>query len=226
MSETPAVIDDLNVYAQSYKGTWSERGVIAHAYLEPIKDDSRRGFLLDVFSSRAAGPGKLGSRQAVIGKELEEQLRELLLAKMQAAGWSSNSTVEGKAVWKHQGAWSPPPMKTEIGAEQQHTTRRTATYPATQRVYAWNMQDAPPPQEKQIVRTTRLVQFTCQWCGQEVTEQRYPSHTPLYCSNPECKREANRVKIRERVAKHRKLHPDARKQQKEETPSEKSLPEH
>lgn len=58
--------------------------------------------------------------------------------------------------------------------------------------------------QKMAVRSTRPITFTCQQCGEEVTEERYPSHTPLYCSKPGCRAEATRIKTRQRVAAWRK----------------------
>lgn len=50
---------------------------------------------------------------------------------------------------------------------------------------------------------TRPVTFTCIVCSKTVTQQRYPSHTPLYCSEG-CREARQRERTRERVAKHRK----------------------
>ena len=71
--------------------------------------------------------------------------------------------------------------------------------------------DTDSHQDRARKYETRPVTFTCQWCKEEVTELRYPSHTPLYCSKPACKKEATRVKTRERVAAWRKTHPNARR---------------
>ena len=49
---------------------------------------------------------------------------------------------------------------------------------------------------------TKLVTFTCIVCGDTVTQQRYPGHTPLYCSEG-CREVRVAEKTRERVAKHR-----------------------
>jgi hypothetical protein len=49
---------------------------------------------------------------------------------------------------------------------------------------------------------TRPVTFTCIVCQETVTQQRYPGHTPLYCSEG-CREERMAAKTRERVAKHR-----------------------
>lgn len=49
---------------------------------------------------------------------------------------------------------------------------------------------------------TRPVTFTCQWCGQTVTQQRYPGPLPRYC-DAFCQRWAQRDKTRDRVRRHR-----------------------
>jgi len=49
---------------------------------------------------------------------------------------------------------------------------------------------------------TREVTFTCIVCGDTVTQQRYPGHMPLYCSEG-CREARVAEKTRERVAKHR-----------------------
>jgi len=61
--------------------------------------------------------------------------------------------------------------------------------------------------------------FTCSICGKTVTQQRFPSHVPKYCSAA-CKesqpnQEAMREQTRLRVAAWRKAHPDARRKPKE-----------
>lgn len=49
---------------------------------------------------------------------------------------------------------------------------------------------------------TRPITFTCIVCEQTVTQQRYPGHTPLYCSDA-CQEERVVARTRERVARHR-----------------------
>lgn len=49
---------------------------------------------------------------------------------------------------------------------------------------------------------TRAVTFTCQGCGQLVTQQRYPGPTPHYC-NDWCRYRAQREQTRERVRRLR-----------------------
>jgi hypothetical protein len=92
---------DLRVYGRSYHSTWTEHGVIAHAYLEPLQDnDSSRGYQLDFLTSREAGPGKLGSRQERSGSELIGQIRQRMIAEMQATGWRVVGSYQGKEVCK------------------------------------------------------------------------------------------------------------------------------
>lgn len=51
-------------------------------------------------------------------------------------------------------------------------------------------------------RTTRAITFRCAWCTTEVTQERYPSPKPRYCSDT-CEKEAGREKTRKRVQKFR-----------------------
>ncbi|HKO23200.1 MAG TPA: hypothetical protein VJY65_00510 [Chloroflexota bacterium] len=62
------------------------------------------------------------------------------------------------------------------------------------------------PYDKPVYRRTiqtRAVTFTCQQCGQTVTQQRYPGPTPRYCT-AWCQRLATRASTRERVRRLRK----------------------
>ncbi len=49
---------------------------------------------------------------------------------------------------------------------------------------------------------TRPIRFTCAWCQDTVTQQRFPGPLPAYCSE-DCKREAQRAQTRERVRRYR-----------------------
>lgn len=49
---------------------------------------------------------------------------------------------------------------------------------------------------------THQVTFTCQWCGERVTQQRWPGRPPAYCTD-DCRRDAEREQTRERVRRHR-----------------------
>jgi hypothetical protein len=49
---------------------------------------------------------------------------------------------------------------------------------------------------------TRAVTFTCEGCGRQVTQQRYPGPTPRYCAEW-CRRAARRTRTRERVQRLR-----------------------
>ncbi len=193
-------IDDFHPrhdgFVQTYKGTWKEQGMIAAAWLDTVeRDHFPRGlFLRDAYElsstyERFQGGPASGARQEELGAELARALRGLMETGMKAAGWQVvGKTKEGRDIWQHRPpAPSVPLVKGERESGVQYRTRLVST---------------------------RAITFTCVQCGQEVTEQRFPSHTPLYCSNPACKQEANRVKTRERVAKYRQLHPDARKKKR------------
>lgn len=49
---------------------------------------------------------------------------------------------------------------------------------------------------------TRVVSFVCAGCGQPVTQQRYPSRGPKYCSEA-CQKVGQRLHTRQRVKKLR-----------------------
>lgn len=51
------------------------------------------------------------------------------------------------------------------------------------------------------MRPTRPITFTCEWCYREVTEERAPGPTPVYCLG--CKDEVRRAGVRQRVKEHR-----------------------
>jgi len=49
---------------------------------------------------------------------------------------------------------------------------------------------------------TRPIRFTCAWCQDTVTQQRFPGPLPAYCSKT-CKKEAQRAQTREGVRRYR-----------------------
>ena len=55
-------------------------------------------------------------------------------------------------------------------------------------------------------RKPRPVTFTCEWCGEEKTEDRPPGPVPRYCAG--CKAEAQRALYRGRVRRHRERQVD------------------
>lgn len=54
----------------------------------------------------------------------------------------------------------------------------------------------------QRTMTTRAITFTCQGCGQQVTQQRYPGPPPRYCTD-RCRLIARRTHTRARVQRLR-----------------------
>ena len=74
------------------------------------------------------------------------------------------------------------------------------------------MSDYPRSEHKQVLRggggrtiKQRPVTFQCQWCGQLVTELRYPSPTPVY--GLACKTEALRYAEAAKKARQRQTEP-------------------
>lgn len=208
-------IADLGVSGRSYQSTWTERGVIAHAYLEPLQDnDPSKGYQLDFLTSREAGPGPLGSRQERIGSELIGQLRQQMLAKMQAAGWRVVGSHQGKEVWKLFPASDPPaPQPAQAVPSKPKLTRRGSDLAGSA-----SRESAPTPEEQRQTKTyvvygskearergatpaytrrvsTRTVTFCCAICGTPTTQQCYPGQRPHYCSNEACKREGGRRRV-------------------------------
>ena len=57
------------------------------------------------------------------------------------------------------------------------------------------------PAYQRIIHT-RPITFTCIKCKQQVTQQRYPGRTPLYCGDI-CADEAEREKTAERTRRYR-----------------------
>ncbi len=49
---------------------------------------------------------------------------------------------------------------------------------------------------------TRPIRFTCAWCQDTVTQQRFPGPLPAYCSE-DCTKDAQRAQTRERVRRYR-----------------------
>jgi len=62
--------------------------------------------------------------------------------------------------------------------------------------------DLPIPGYTRTVKS-RTVSFTCHWCNDRVTQERFPGPPPAYCS-PSCKQEARREQTRERVRRYRR----------------------
>jgi hypothetical protein len=145
------------------------------------------------------GKGDLSLQQEALAATMVAQFRARLVQEMHAAGWRVVAkTKPGRDIWQFQEQGAP------ITPAQQATHQRKPISQASDQ----------GRQSRSRVVYTRPITFTCVWCKQQVTEERFPSHTPLYCGKPECKKEATRAKTRERVAEWRKTYPDARKKKR------------
>lgn len=122
----------------------------------------------------------------LLGQTLERWGRERKASGPEVAGEASQSKQEER---------EQPDQGDQREPEQQHshTIQIVGNAEAKRR--------GQPPAYSRTV-STRLVTFTCIVCEQTVTQQRYPGHTPLYCSDA-CKEERVAARTRERVARHR-----------------------
>ena len=137
------------------------------------------------YQSATDPEAELSELQEQRGRTLGNQLQARLEKQMRREGWSEALTFDGSQF-----------LQAKNGSK------------------LWEYH-GPPPQlrtgEQLVSRRMkkRAVTFTCTVCGETVTQQRYPSHLPKYCSDT-CKESDTREKTRERVAAWRKTHPDAR----------------
>ena len=222
-------LDDLHPihdgFTHAYKGTATAQGVIAHGYLDLVERGhwppgryQPHAYEPSFSYERLSKKGRMDpDRLRDIGHALIKHLRERMLAAMYAAGWLVvGHTNEGKEIWQHR-SFVPAISSDQIPGAEVDTRMETLEQATTSHQSSATTESERETGTRSQTRLvhTRPVTFTCIQCGREVTEQRFPSHIPLYCSNPACKREANRRKTRARVAKYRQLHPDARKKKHE-----------
>lgn len=184
-TEPHMVIDPLKPAGENWMWAEATQGdVQARIALRPA--GRYRGYVLTRYTDRveATAPGKMGRKQEARAKVLLGVLEARLLEAMQAAGWSiMTHTPQGGPVWRF-----TPPLP--VPTVEEHLPRQMVTQ---QRAHGL----APYRRTVQM----RLVTFTCAWCQQEVTQQRYPGK-PRYCSEP-CEKEATRAKTRTRVQRLR-----------------------
>jgi len=180
-------VDDGFTWSRTF--TWTQGHLIATVYLDTVERDHfqpghyRRDVYEITTTSNHVDHRALSPELEAQGFQMEDQLRAHLLMVLPGAGWYEiDRTRDNQPIWRYGSS-----VSTLVLEQKNELARRSRT------VY------------------TRAVTFTCQGCYTEVTEQRFPSHLPLYCSNPACKKEATRQKTRARVAAWREAHPDARK---------------
>jgi hypothetical protein len=230
-------IDDVQPvqdgFVHAYTGTATLHGVRAVAYLDIVEREHwpaghylPHAYELTFSYERLAKKGSMDPHcEADTGDRLIAHLRERMLTQMREAGWRRvGQTRQGRDIWQHRPSLSSPAPSISSGREQpemEAVLSRVPGEPEQAKREEGRLSkdpsdqgDATRVQQQTRIYTSRAITFTCVQCGRTVTEQRFPSHRPLYCSNPTCKREATRKKTRERVANYRRRHPDARKKQR------------
>lgn len=122
------------------------------------------------------------------------------------AQWSHDLFVRWQRQQQAEWAWTEEREHAEEdGAPPRPPRSRTRSRHRRQRVRVrshWSdRSDDPIPGYSRTI-TSRTIRFTCQQCGDRVTQERFPGPAPVYCS-ADCKQEAQRVQTRERVRRYR-----------------------
>jgi hypothetical protein len=189
----------------------------------------------------------LGALQEEKARGFLQELRTRMLAAMTDAGWQQvGRTRDGQPIYQYRGPWLRLVVPDEDQAQE--TARPDLTHAPVPKLPSLDQQlqvlrqvehTAFEPRRSHVVDVigsaeakvrgqepayhrevwTRPITFTCVVCGDTVTQQRYPGHTPLYCSDT-CKEERVAAKTRERVARHRekKKAEEAARHSTQETP--------
>ncbi len=130
------------------------------------------------------------------------------------AWWEQAEAAEAEwfARWqrRQQAAWAEE-QKREREAERarRRTQTRTQQHGGSRRKKRrvqvrrhWSRRTFVPIEDYTRTIVSRRVTFTCQRCGTEVTQQRFPGPTPAYCGEA-CAAEARREQTRVRVRRFR-----------------------
>ena len=166
---------------------------------------------------------KLTPGQDERGLALLQVLRERLTSALEAAGWqNAGVNYEGRQLWRYIGPTiSAQPPAPAVPAQKPASSTPVAhppqsiplpLAPARPAKYPPALVEQPAPVSKQITvagekqprkaysrtLTTRLVTFTCQQCGKQVSQQRFPGPRPRYCTEA-CKQKALRAGTLARV---------------------------
>lgn len=182
MTEPLIHLDDLTQTKStlgSYTARWEQGGVYALADLSPLRDDTRRGYVLELNAYNALQPSRpLGRKQQELATKLVTNLRELLISQLVLAGWQCEQ-VDGVTCWQ-------PKRIAPIPKVQGRVLAVTAT---------------PKKRGYQRTITPQAVTVTCISCLSETERMLYPGATPLYCE--QCAKRIEREKTRKRVARLR-----------------------
>jgi hypothetical protein len=216
-------LEPLTYHAKAEQGDVKALITIRHyqAYRFP------GGYILDEHTARVSefATGRMSRQQEARARALLDQLRKQVEAALQAAGWEKRwTTTYGKGIWVYADATvisaaGPAAVDQVTGGPQAlarsndqvelRETGRDNPPDLVQRrshiVEVVGSDEAKkrgqqPAYSREVF--TREVTFTCVVCKNTVTQQRYPGHTPLYCSEG-CREERRRERTRERVARHR-----------------------
>jgi len=136
------------------------------------------------------------------------------------AAWREWMAAEQAEQERWTRAWMKRAQRRQRAAPTRSRPRASATTTGTQRRRRGTSGRAGPHSKRVRVRghasartvwgvpsytreiATRPIRFTCAWCQDTVTQQRFPGPRPAYCSE-DCTKEAQRAQTRERVRRYR-----------------------
>lgn len=175
---------------------------------------------------------KLTAGQQERGLALAHLLRERLITALEAAGWqAAGQNAEGRSLWcsvepatreppPAQAPVEPPKRPALITRSRRPSKKTSAPVPAVKPAPVVPT-PLPRPAQEPLARKrievpmatrpraayqrtiyARLVTFTCQQCGKQVSQQRFPGPTPHYCDEA-CRELAKRAGTLERVQRFR-----------------------
>ena len=111
----------------SYHATWQEGTLVAHAWLDPIRDLPANGFFLECSYNHVQLNRRLFERQMEIGSRLVANVRELMLDHMARAGWVEIGKDDKKrSIWQHTSRLAAKNSPLQSDHEQTRAEHQTA----------------------------------------------------------------------------------------------------
>jgi len=187
---------DFTVLSQEYISIAEDENLYAE-----VKLSGENNRYIDFLSIGKVNGGKLGSKQQERARALRDELLQQVTDTVKAAGWSVSNSL-GFTSYKRNGkkqdtvtpilekavpVASIVPVDTRLPerAEQRRTGKDGNNKPITVGSYTRTVK-------------AKSITFVCAHCGQTVTQERYPSPKPMYCTSA-CKKEVEKEQTRRRV---------------------------
>jgi hypothetical protein len=201
-------MDDLQPGSLRHAAHWIEDGIQVTLRLEARGDDQAQGYTLETwYVGRHASARPLGKKQQALAGRRVFPLRHRFMLALEDAGWTV-AQQEGVEVWRHSSHVSTTSTSEHDQDDQPGFDQGDQPEPELRQSHLVEVvgsdeakgRGQQPAYSREVF--TREVTFTCIVCNTTVAQQRFPGHTPLYCSQF-CKEERVAARTRERVARHR-----------------------